>query len=857
MHVTADPLLIELPVGEPATIAVSITNTSSMIDAYDVDAFGLDPSWTTVSPARLSLFPSEIGIVEIGVTLPPDVPAGSRTIAVHVRSENDRNEFALAQVSLDVGARSRTSLRVDPVLVTGGSKAEYSLIIANEGNATVEARPHGEDPEDLLEITFEPPIVVLPPGRREIVHATARGGRRWFGQPKPRLITFTLGPDAPPSMATFVQRPRIGRWLLSLLGLVTAAAVFAMVLTTVADRLVDKASVDPRVLDKALDQQNGAGAAGMASVQPSAVTGKVVVTSTGQGIAGVSVGLYGSGNGTVTVKTAATDGTGAFTFNRVPVGRYRVKVSGAGFAAQWYQGSLTFADAKDIDVDKGATVTLQDIKIGGQPGSVEGEVVADDPTGATARLVVPGVADANTSALVQETTVGADGKFRFEDVPAPANYQLIVGKEGFASEVRDVQLAAAQALDGIKVVLSMGDGTVAGHVQSPSGPLGGVAIVATSGDLAVPTVSLTVDDVGAFTLRDLPTPGTYTVTFAKEGYQSATRTADLQAAQQVGGLDVTMAPTIGSISGTVHDANGPLGGVNVSITGPDKLELSTTSASVGQVGQYTFEALPSPGSYTLTFTKDGYVAQTLLKSLGGASGASALTGVDATLVSSTATVRGTVQSSSGKQVAGASVSLSDGSVTKQFVSADNGRFEFGTVKPGAYTLTATLPGTSPAVQLVNVIANDVVDVTLTLQAQASLSGLVQRVNPQTGAVTPYAGANVRLYPAAVFPAPPSQALFSVTTGADGSYTFSALDAPADFVVAVYAAPTSGDALDSVLVQSQPSTAEQVPTFLIRTGTATTTTVATTTTIAPTTTVASTTTTSSSSTSSSSSSTSAG
>jgi hypothetical protein len=78
MHVVATPMVIELPVGEPATIAVSITNTSSMIDAYDIDAFGLDPTWVTVSPQRLSLFPSEVGIVEVTLALPPDVPAGAR-----------------------------------------------------------------------------------------------------------------------------------------------------------------------------------------------------------------------------------------------------------------------------------------------------------------------------------------------------------------------------------------------------------------------------------------------------------------------------------------------------------------------------------------------------------------------------------------------------------------------------------------------------------------------------------------------------------------------------------------------------------------------------------------------------------
>ena len=102
----------------------------------------------------------------------------------------------------------------------------------------MQARPTGVDPEDVVEITFEPPAVLLSPARREIVRADVRGGRPWFGQPKPRVLSFSLGPDAPPVMATFVQRPRIGRWLISLLGLVTVAGIFALVLSTVVDRLV-------------------------------------------------------------------------------------------------------------------------------------------------------------------------------------------------------------------------------------------------------------------------------------------------------------------------------------------------------------------------------------------------------------------------------------------------------------------------------------------------------------------------------------------------------------------------------------------------------------------------------------------
>ena len=130
-----------------------------------------------VSTSRLSLFPSEVGTVDVGIDLPEDFPAGLRQVAVHVQSENDPTEFALAQITLDVGTRSRTTLRVDPVVVTGGSKAQFALVIANDGNSTVQARPEGLDPEDKVEIGFEPLVVLLPPGRREVVQANVRGGR--------------------------------------------------------------------------------------------------------------------------------------------------------------------------------------------------------------------------------------------------------------------------------------------------------------------------------------------------------------------------------------------------------------------------------------------------------------------------------------------------------------------------------------------------------------------------------------------------------------------------------------------------------------------------------------------------------
>ncbi|MET0578516.1 MAG: carboxypeptidase-like regulatory domain-containing protein, partial [Ilumatobacteraceae bacterium] len=252
-------------------------------------------------------------------------------------------------------------------------------------------------------------------------------------------------------------------------------------------------------------------------------------------------------------------------------------------------------------------------------------------------------------------------------------------------------------------------------------------------------------------------------------------------------------------------------------TGPD-VDVSTTTASVGAVGSYILADLPVPATYTITFAKEGLVSQTRLEDLDPLAGRGTLTGIDARLVPSTAVIRGTVRSSGGAAVAGATVQLSDGSETLEVLSADDplGRFEFASVAPGAYTLTATAQGTSPSVELVNVIAADVVDLTVNLEPQASLFGQVLVLEPQTGQFVPFVGATVRLFPAAAFPGTPSQATATATTDGAGNYTFNDLVAPDDLVVAVYSSTTSADSLDAELVQTQPSQAVQVPTFQLRT-----------------------------------------
>jgi hypothetical protein len=804
VHVAASPTLLEVGAGQSATFHVAVTNTSPAIDAYHLQVFGVDPTWVVAEPSRLSLFPGDVEHVAVTVTLPVDYPSSERTLAINVVAESDPTEFALDQVQLAVQPSTKPVVTLDPVVITGGAQAVFGLVVANAGNAPMRARAVATDPEDLAEFVFEPPEVLVPPGRTQVVRTTVTGGRAWFGQPRAR--TFEIGVEADErvhAVGTFIQKPRISRWLLSLLGLLLAAAVFALVLSRTFNQVVEEASVDDRLIEQALTRDSPGGV--LVPVNPAGISGSVVSASTGTGVSGVQAELFLADDTNVPIATAATDSDGSFTFARLGAGGFKLRFSGAGFDSIWFGASSTPADATEIETDLGEVTELDEFALGARPGSVSGAVLGQDPVGAVVTLTVPGQLDPDSPAQVAQVEASADGSFVFDEVPSPAVYRLQVVKPGFATETRDVVLRPAQALEGIEVLLRAGDGAISGSVNADGGPLGGVTVEATDGAITISTVTLTEGDVGSFSLRNLPTPGRYTVTFSRDGFTSESRSVSLGTAETIGGFSSNLTRAVGSIRGTVSvDGEGPTGGITVTVTGGDE-ERVTTSVSQGVVGAYQFSELPIPGTYTITFTRDGLVSQVRLVDLDAGAGRPDAEGIDATLVRDRAVVRGTVRGPDGVLLPRASVVLSDGTTDATFLTADDpvGEFEFAGVVPGAYTLTASRPGTTPVVVLVNVLASQVESVDLTLGAQASLSGQVRRFDDETETFQPFAGATVRLFSPDAFPGTPQSASFTTETAADGSYSFTGLDAPGDWVVAVYLNAGTADPLDSTTVATEP------------------------------------------------------
>ena len=406
--------------------------------------------------------------------------------------------------------------------------------------------------------------------------------------------------------------------MISLLGLLTAAAVFAAVLSRTFDRVVDEARVSTDVLDAALEKDEAGGVE--VPTNPGSISGQLMSSTTGAGLAGAQAELFVAIDLANPVGSAATDDTGMFTFANLGAGEYKVRLTGSGVGEIWFGDTTDPAEAKVIVVKLGELTPIGAITISGIPVDVTGVIDTGGATGVTVSLV-PANADPGTAPVVATAVVAADGSFTLTDVPSPGNYQMIIETPGSAPQVRNLVLEPGQPVAGIEVTVQPGSGLIMGTVFGPDGALGGATITATDGSTEIGTVSLTESPRGTYELRNMPTPGQYTVTVSRDGYTSESRTVSLTNDQTTAGFDARLVPAVGSIRGRALVDGLPSRGVTVTVNGG---EVNRTSGVVSQgtnAGNYVFDGLPAPGTYTLTFTGEGMIPQVRVVDLDPATGA--------------------------------------------------------------------------------------------------------------------------------------------------------------------------------------------------------------------------------------------
>ena len=253
--------------------------------------------------------------------------------------------------------------------------------------------------------------------------------------------------------------------------------------------------------------------------------------------------------------------------------------------------------------------------------------------------------------------------------------------------------------------------TIEGVVSSDMGPLSGVAV--TLGDK-----SKTTGTAGSYSFE--VAEGEYTLTFAKDGYVTQTKTVNTDDA--VSGtvtLNVSMAAVQKEyvvISGKVTDAESGAALEGAVISG-SALESSVTT---GTDGAYTLPQLEK-GSYSFTVSMNGYTSQTVSVSESDITGDTYTLNIQLTavpageLVTVSGTVTGDYPISGG---ALSDVTVSAGAGYASVTTDENGAYSLRLAE-GDYTLTFSKEGYDEKTQ--SVTASDFTDGACTLNVSLVLS----------------------------------------------------------------------------------------------------------------------------------------
>jgi hypothetical protein len=762
VRVTADTRQLEVDPGSRAVVGVDVVNTGAVIDGVSTRVIGLPEQYITAQPALLPLFPDASGRVTLSLDVPPTLPAGRHPLSVEVVSHGAKVPSQFVDLDLDVRSRPRLTMAARPRLARARRGARFVLELSNGGNVALDVALTAADADRATTATFTPPAVQVPAGATVPVLLNVRGPRMITGAELDRTVTVAAtahavdtrthldaddGPDTlpvavPETTVRLRQRPLLSRGLLTALILLAIVAlwagVFLLGLTKVfsGDPMTKQAPASfflPAGSRGAGGAGSGSGGgAGAAAAAPpgalpksgqmppgtgGAISGTVTAASDGRPVSRILVqAMRRTRDGLQLASSAATQSDGTYSVAGLFPTDYLLKFSAPGFKTVWYPAAPGESGARAVPTQAQGNTTGINATIIGLPASISGTVNPGDTlkpvtTTVTARSL-SGVRQTSTHGL---TTTTHGGSYTIRGLVAPGSYELTFTTPGYqTSTIVDTVNGGDQRLEPT-ITLGAAAGQIEGTVTDGSKPLGGATVSTTVGGKPLTVTTPTTGQVGHYLIGGLPTPGTYVITFSAPGHGAQTKIVELTAGQSRGGVGVSLAAGTGTVSGTLVDTDGNgLGGASVTVGGtaiaaggaaPSTVTLTSDTGK----GGFVVNNLSAPGSYTLTFSLAGYQSTTIPLTL-SASGPPPT--VTATLLPQNGSIRGTV-TKGGKDLAGATVTATDGRTIWKSTSTDSG-FAISGLAPGHYSVTASYAGLQQQTALVVVRAGKASSASLAL-----------------------------------------------------------------------------------------------------------------------------------------------
>jgi hypothetical protein len=225
----------QLVPGGAATITVEVRNLGSVVDRYRCDIVGIDPTWVTVTPASIELFPAREGADPArGDVSRPDTPpsVGRFTVSIHpprtsaatagpwtfgakVQSEHNPTNRLVEEATVVFLPFGALEADLRPAIAAGRFGAKTTLALANRGNRPETVEVSGSDRADKIAFDIRPASLGLAAGETAGVPIKlSSGGAKLVGGTDTRPFSVLVranSADTPPVAltGTLEKRPII------------------------------------------------------------------------------------------------------------------------------------------------------------------------------------------------------------------------------------------------------------------------------------------------------------------------------------------------------------------------------------------------------------------------------------------------------------------------------------------------------------------------------------------------------------------------------------------------------------------------------------------------------------------------
>ncbi|MET9657985.1 hydrolytic protein [Streptomyces sp. NPDC006510] len=331
--------------GAEATTTLTVRNDGDIVEAYTLEVVGDCAAWSTVEPARVSLYPgtSEVVTVRLAPPRSHEVRAGEIPLGVRVLPAEHPESVAVPEATVVVGPFHELRAELDPGRRSGWLGARFRTSVQNRGNTAVDVALTGKQPGEELRLAFTPGQRRLEPGESAEMGLRVRARKLiWFGKP----VTWPFEVEAARSNerdagseqsgrpealpGEFAQLPVLPRWLLIVLAALLALLLAWFALVRPAVRSTAKQAANEAAQEKTPrdEQQGGATEGGTGGQEKNQDQGNgegKPNTSGGSGSGGSSSGTGGGTGGTqqssATIDVQTGSGAEKKGTYRVPEGK--------------------------------------------------------------------------------------------------------------------------------------------------------------------------------------------------------------------------------------------------------------------------------------------------------------------------------------------------------------------------------------------------------------------------------------------------------------------------------------------------------------------------------------------------------